>query len=71
VQLLNIEAKLVPSAVLNKGTVSREVQPLNIPLKPVPDTFTVLNKGTSLRDLQLSNMELTVVAFAVLNKGTV
>ena len=42
--MLNIRVKLVPAAVLNKGTDCRARQLLNILLKPVPDA--VLSRGT-------------------------
>jgi hypothetical protein len=64
----NILLILVTDAVLNNGTVVREVQPLNILLILVTDA--VLNNGTVVREGQLLNILLILVTAAVLKSGT-
>lgn len=61
--------KLVPAAVLNAGTVSRLLQPLNMLSKVVP--AAVLKNGTVVNETQVANMLVKLVPADVSNRGTI
>ena len=67
--MANMLAMFVTAAVLNSGTVTREVQLTNILLAFV--TAAMLNSGTVTRDAHPLNMVTIVCTDAVLNNGTV